>query len=437
MESLVFLLSILIILLTASYVLCDRDMMAPNVLYIAGFVLSVLAASMNVSAWGIDLSGKTIVIILVGALSFTSIGMLYRFTHKKYAFQGCAEIEHIQVARWKNVLVVVFGILTLILYYKEVVRLSAYADSYWKSFGVMVAYKRVVMYGDTSLNPIVNQMTKAVYSFGYIYMFIFMNNIFASKEKHRIRRNIRYLIPAFLFGAMSIIKGNRIDAMQLVVMAVFLYYMFLHRKVGWNRHISGKMLKKAIAIFAIGMVLFYYMKELVGRVSSLNFFEYITQYIGGSIQLLDQYIKDSVRTSIVPFGETLTGLIIGLKKIGLTTASLRKSLEFRYTPTEVYLGNVYTALRRYYNDAGWIGVVVFPAILSLIMNAFYRKVRLYKNNTIKHVYDTIVYASLLYVVPFQTIEDSFYINKITMGYLIELVILYVCVLFVFKKIRLK
>lgn len=318
--------------------------------------------------------------------------MLYRLSHKKYAFQGCTEIEHIQVARWKNVLVIAFDILTMILYYKEAVRLSAYADSYWKSFGVMVAYKRVISYGDMSLNPIVNQMTKMVYSFGYVYMFIFMNNVFTSKENHRIRRNVEYLIPAFLFVAMSIIKGNRVDIMQLVVMAVFLYYMFLHRKVGWNKHISGKMLKKAIVVFVVGMVLFYYMKELVGRVSSLNFLEYITQYIGGSIQLLDQYVRESSHVTDVPFGETLTGLITGLRKLGLTTASLRKQLEFRYTPTGIYLGNVYTALRRYYNDAGWIGVVAFPAILSLIMNAFYRKVRLYKDNTIKHVYNTIIYA---------------------------------------------
>lgn len=437
MESLAFLLIILIFLLMASYVLCDRDMMAPDVLYIAGFVLAVIAASMNVSAWGIDLSAKTIMIIIAGTLSFVSVGMLYRFSHKKYAFQGHAEIEHIQVARWKNVLVIAFGILTMILYYKEAVRLSAYADSYWKSFGVMVAYKRVISYGDMSLNPIVNQMTKMVYSFGYVYMFIFMNNVFASKEKHRVRRNIEYLVPAFLFVVMSIIKGNRVDIMQLVVMTVFLYYMFLHRKVGWNKHISGKMLKKAIVIFAIGMVIFYYMKELVGRVSSLNFLEYITQYIGGSIQLLDQYVREGTHTTNVPFGETLTGLITGLRKLGLTTASLRKQLEFRYTPTDIYLGNVYTALRRYYNDAGWIGVVIFPAVLSLIMNAFYRKIRLYKNNTIKHVYGIVVYASLLYVVPFQAMEDSFYINKITIGYAMELVILYMCVLFIFKKIRLK
>ena len=142
MESLAFLLIILIFLLMFSYVLCDRDMMAPDVLYIAGFVLAVIAASMNVSAWGIDLSTKTIMIILIGALSFVSVGMLYRFSHKKYAFQGDTEIEHIQVARWKNVLVIAFGILTMVLYYKEAVRLSAYADSYWKSFGVMVAICR-------------------------------------------------------------------------------------------------------------------------------------------------------------------------------------------------------------------------------------------------------------------------------------------------------
>lgn len=437
MENLILLLILLLFLLVVSYLACDRDMMAPNVLYLAGFILAVIAASMNITAWGIDLSLKTIMIILIGALSFIGAGALYRMAHAKSSIQDTVEIEHIQVARWKNLFIIAFGIVTMVLYYREAVRLSAYADSYWKSFGVMVAYKRVISYGDVTLNPIVNQMTKVVYSFGYIYVYIFMNNVFASREKNRIIKNLEYLLPAFLFVAMSIIKGNRVDIMQLVVMAVFLYYMFLHRKVGWNKHISGKMLKKALVIFIIGMIIFYYMKELVGRVSSLNFLEYITQYIGGSIQLLDQYIKDPTKSNTIPCGETLTGLITGFRKLGLTTAVLRKQLEFRYTPTGVYLGNVYTALRRYYNDAGWIGVVLFPAILSFIMNAFYRKIRLYKNNNIKHIYKTIVYASLIYVVPFQAMEDSFYINKVTIGYLIELLILYVCSLFVFKKIRIR
>ena len=268
-------------------------------------------------------------------------------------------------------------------------------------------------------------------------MFVFMNNVFASCKKNRIIRNMEYLIPAFLFVAMSILKGNRVDIMQLAVMAVFLYYMFLHRKVGWNKHISGKMLRKLLAIFIVGITIFYYMKDLVGRVSSLNFFTYVTQYIGGSIQLLDQYVKEPIQSNTVPLGETLTGLITGFRKLGLTTVTLRKQLEFRYTPTGIYLGNVYTALRRYYNDAGWIGVVVFPAILSFFMSAFYRKIRQYKDSSMKHIYNTIVYASLLYVVPFQAMEDSFYINKVTIGYVIELLILYLCLKFIFLKIRIR
>ena len=58
-----------------SYVFCDRDMRAPDVLYIAGFVLAVIAVSMNASTWGIELSARTIMIILTGALSFVSVGI--------------------------------------------------------------------------------------------------------------------------------------------------------------------------------------------------------------------------------------------------------------------------------------------------------------------------------------------------------------------------
>ena len=210
MENLILLLILLFFLLMLSYLACDRDMMAPNVLYLAGFILAVIAASMNVTAWGIDISLKTIMIILIGALSFIGAGALCQMTYGRSSIQDIVEIEHIQVARWKNVFVIVFGIVTMVLYYREAVRLSAYADSYWKSFGVMVAYKNVISYGGITINPIVNQMTKAVYSFGYIYMYIFINNIFASKEKNRIIKNIEYLLPTFLFVAMSIIKGNRV-----------------------------------------------------------------------------------------------------------------------------------------------------------------------------------------------------------------------------------
>ena len=263
-----------------------------------------------------------------------------------------------------------------------------------------------------------------------------MNNIFAVEGKKKIRKNIIYLIPVIMYAIMSIIKGNRIDIMGLVVMLMFLYYMFVHKKNGWNKHISGKMLRKAIVIFAIGMVVFYYMKDLVGRVSSLNLLEYVTQYIGGSVELLDLYVRDGLTTAVTtPFGETLTGLLNGLKKIGLLNIDIRKQLEFRFTSTGVYLGNVYTALRRYYHDGGWIGLLVFPSILSYFMNKFYCRIKRYSGYAVNKIYKIIIYASLIYVIPFQAMEDSFWINKVTIGYVIELIILYICLRFLFAKIK--
>ena len=123
--------------------------------------------------------------------------------------------------------------------------MAQYADPYWQKLGAMVAYKQAISYGSVSVNSVINQMTKIVYSFGYIYMYIFMNNMFAADKNRKIRKNIQYVIPVVIFSIMSIYKGNRSDIIGLVVMMIFLYYMFLHKQIGWSKHISGKMLKKA------------------------------------------------------------------------------------------------------------------------------------------------------------------------------------------------
>lgn len=430
------LLLILSAFLLFAYVISDRDIMSPSVLFIAGFILAIIAAMMHIQDWGIDLSKKTVIIIVLGNASFLVTDIIYKMIHKQSYLGIKEELIEIKIENWKTGVVILLGVVTMLLYYREIVRLATYAESYWQEFGVMVAYKRAITYGTVSINTAVNQMTKLVYSFGYIYAYIFMNNLFAAKGKGKIRKNVIYLIPVCMYAMMSIIKGNRIDIMGLVVMLMFLYYMFLHKKIGWDKHISEKLLRRAIIVFIIGMITFYYTKGLVGRVSSLNLLEYITQYIGGSIQLLDIYVRDGVTTvATTPFGETLTGLLNGLKKIGLMNVDIRKQLEFRYTSTGVYLGNVYTALRRYYHDGGWIGVIAFPAILSCFMNYFYGNIKQYNSYVINRMYKIIIYASLIYVVPFQAMEDSFWINKVTIGYMMELMILYICLKFLFLRIK--
>ena len=69
-----------------------------------------------------------------------------------------------------------------------------------------------------------------------------MNNVFASKENYRSRRNVEYLIPAFLFVAMSIIKGNRVDIIRKVKVSNIVKLLVSdtgNMIVGETVHISG------------------------------------------------------------------------------------------------------------------------------------------------------------------------------------------------------
>lgn len=436
MEILILMLIIIVGLLIFNFNLYNRDFFEPEVLFLAGFTLAIIAAMMNVKEWDINLSFKTFSIIIIGNLSFLLSGLLFHQTHKKNASNIPEELSYIRIPLWKTIVVVVFGVLTVFMFYKEIVRLSQYADPYWQAFGMMVAYKKAITYGPGSLNNFVNQMAKVVYCFGYIYAFIFVNNLFCKKNR-RIRDNIQYIFPLVMFVIMTILRGNRTDFIALVVLVLFLYSYFWHRTIGWQKQISGALLKKISIVFVVGLVLFYNVKGLVGRVSTLNFLDYITQYIGGSIQLLDMYVKEPLTNSSSFLGESLTGLIQGLNKIGLTDVAIRKQLEFRYTNTHIQLGNVYTAFRRYYNDLSYFGLIIFPGVLSWFMNSFYYKVKKIKGFSINKCFKIIVYSSLVYVLPFQAMEDSFFINKVTIGYAIELLILYCCIYFIFVKVKVR
>ena len=235
MLEMAFLLVFLLIALIISYLVSNRDILAPDVLFIAGFVLAVIAALMNVKEWAINLSVTTIMIIIVGILSFMISGYIFRILHpdKNSGKIRSEQLKEIKIPIWKNFIVISIGIITIVLYNKEIVRLAQYADPYWQKLGAMVAYKQAISYGSVSVNSVINQMTKIVYSFGYIYMYIFMNNMFAADKNRKIRKNIQYVIPVVIFSIMSIYKGNRSDIIGLVVMMIFLYYIFLHKHIGW------------------------------------------------------------------------------------------------------------------------------------------------------------------------------------------------------------
>ncbi len=411
------------------YAVCRRDVLAPEFLFTAGFWLAVGTALLHVEKWGICLSLTTICIMLTGIVCFVLTGLYTKSLDRDQPLPGNGEDSPIEPTLLRTLLVTIFGILTLALYYREVLRLGEYAHPYLRAQGIMAAYKHVAAYGIAAVHPVVNQMSKCVYAFGYIYAYIFIQRHFANSAKGKMSGSLLCLPPVLLFFALALLKGNRIDIIALLFALVGMYSLLWHRKKGWQQAPGAGFGCLLLLLFVCGMAGFYYVKDWVGRVSALDFADYVARYIGGSVQLLDLYVREGGGTT-VPFGESLAGLFTGLNKLGILHTDVRKALEFRYTPTGVYLGNVYTAFRRYYHDASWCGLLMFPAILSFLMNMLYIRLKYCRGDSPGEIYGRIVYAGLLYVLPLQAMEDAFYINKVSIGYVLELILLYLCLCWV-------
>ena len=155
----------------------------------------------------------------------------------------------------------------------------------------------------------------------------------------------------------------------------------------------------------------------------------MTSYFGGSFQLLDQYMNTQRNTSLGV--ESFPGILQSMYKLGIYNDYIHKSLEFRTTPTGIYLGNIYTGLRRFYNDFGYIGLIGMQFLYGFIFEGVYTVIRKMRTLNTKKVLLITAYGTMLFAVVTQAMEDHFWID-IGLGYIIELAVFWICIKYILE-----
>lgn len=409
---------VLIIILVFSYIASNRDIMAPSVLLTAGYFLACICCMYNVDNWGVNLKFKTCFLIVMG-VAFFVLGDLFQnalMKDKALNVEHLKGIKEITIPNYIIFAFIAYDLFVLFLTAKEIFNM---AGGLTGTIGSVVGqYRYAYAYTDYRPSTLNVQLLKICKGAAYTFLFIFFNNI--SVDNKLFVKNIRYLIPIVIFAFITLIKGGRINAIMLIIAGMFLYYYMWHRKVGWNRSISARFIKVIFIAFMAFLVLFFGTREFVGRKETTALAEYVTTYIGGSIQLLDQYLEGS---AIESQGlETFPGIIQTFNKLGLTDMFPHKALEFRYSPTGVYLGNVYTGLRRYYHDFGILGMIVIQFLYGYLFGYVYKKIKQMQYLDSKRLFLLITYASLLFCIITQGMEDHFWID-ISLGFFVELIVM--------------
>lgn len=412
------------------YFFSNRDILSPSMLLCIGYLIAGISCAMNVDEWEVSLHWNTYIILFTGIVAFclpeiymyiiSKISSIYRKNNRKLINSIILENSIINISNLKIIVCCLFNILVAYLYLLEIIRISG---GYHGSFSKMMnIYRSAYSYENVALKSYVIQLSKISKGIGYTFLFVFINNVFAT---NRLKGNWKYIFPTILFLLMTFLKGGRLNIIAFCMAIIFLIYFNWNKKYHWKKVVNGKVIKVALIIFFAFILVFYGTKSLVGRQSKRNLVDYITTYFGGSIQLLDEYLNSFIVVK-ENSNETFPGIIQSLNKLKFTNISIRKSLEFRHVVDGAYLGNIYTGLRRYYNDFGYLGLILIQMIYSIFFNILYRKIRKIKDYSYSKIFMIIFYSYNLFALITQAMEDHFFID-LSLGLMFEMLIVYITI----------
>ncbi|MDT3394791.1 MAG: oligosaccharide repeat unit polymerase, partial [Bacillota bacterium] len=233
------------------------------------------------------------------------------------------------------------------------------------------------------------------------------------------------------YAVESFLMGGRLEIIRTfiyVISVVYFLYCYKDRSVD-GANAKALSFSKWIVII---LPLFYLVKSFIGRTAVESFGEYILRYLGGPLASFEVFINRNISYD-TPFGqETFTGIYLYLSKKSGNVIPVPGWIK---SPTGLWVGNVYTGLRSYYYDFGFIGTLVMMALLGVFFGYLFSTVwRNIKQHRLRP-FPLILYSFFLYSLVFEFFDDTFFSTAITFGSAMQVIIMYVIYRLVFKKVK--
>ncbi len=395
-------------MLFIAYFGCGKDLLAPSVVFCGMFVISTIFAALNVFAWNIDYSVEALLILTVGIFCFVFAELNVRFFRKLFPVRkvSCqAVMNPVHVQWFFIILCIAFNLAVSFWYYKEITRIvgtSGYFEgSLLHSFRVVNTNLTFATDDSLKLNPLLNQCLKIVIANSYVFLYAFIRNFWALKKQGQQK----YLLLLVAITALipSVLTGGRGGILQFLSAALAYSYIIWHQTCGWHISIHGKVIFKGVIYFLVAIPIFYYSTFWIGRSIDLNLFEYVSNYIGGSIQLFNLYVQMPTSDALSFGEESLISLWSVFNKFGADMPIVSFNLEPRSLNTGI-IGNVYTFFRRPLHDFGIVGMCIFTWLIGFFISFIY-EILIKERNFQKSTFSVLIYGYLFYWVIYASIEQ--------------------------------
>lgn len=390
----------ILILFFVSFFLFQKNILNPSVILCSVFLVSLFFTILNTKNWGITLHLNTTVIILETIIVFILGNSLVYLLPKQYKIFTEEENIEIEIPSFKIILIIDIILLVLLYkYFQEVYKLSLIGGNPG-GYKLMLIYAREAkwkFYDVSRFSTFGVYFTKAV---SYICFFIFS---YISIFKKFNFKNIFLLSPIIIYLGFIILSTGRTEFIYLLIYMLVSFFVLYEQKYNFNPKVTKIIIICGIVTLILFLVIFTLTGLFNGRMQSGRIFKTISFYSGSSIPALDIYLN-SPKVPNNYFGEnTLFGVYNVLRKFGYKIPLLYAPYEF------VYFGdimtNIYTAIRRYYEDFGIFGLNLITFLLGGFYGIFFHYSSYKKNN----FFILILYASFCFPIFEFPIEERFFL----------------------------
>ena len=389
------------VLFIVSYVIFDKDFLAPPTAVALVFLFGCFCAFYNEQRWGLEFSVNSMLLIAAGIIAtmfgaFIGVCITSKSRNGRIRFSFSHEItepNEIIISPLKTIAVIAFQLVALYLIFVHIKRLTGFSN--WIT--AVADYRQLTAKNadseDLSLRMtfLTRNMREVSRMFAIAYAFIVGNNLIAGKKKLSLS-----WVPILIYSITTFMQGDRSNMIRLWLEILVVAYTVHRRKVGWR---SSRKTRKVIRAMAASLILlgvvFAGVRELVGRNNSWDPLYYVTFYAGSPTAVLNQIVTTSFEPTV--WGQrTFFSLNQTLTVLFGWPGSYNFYYEFFMSPTGVLIGNAPTAFAPAYREFGFLGFFLIMTVFGIFYMVLYCKCRI-KQGSNTFDFRLMVYAHIAYV----------------------------------------
>lgn len=418
LTSIYVLLCCLVILFFISYNLCGKDFFEPSTMLLMTFIFSTMCAIYKYPTWRYEFSGRTTLLIVSSLFITLIINVLVVSTSLKYSVK--MKIKYSEkvspitfLMKIISLIIILTTMFVLVRYILHVAGIVGTIQSIMASFRNNESYSTDI---ENQMPQWIKILQYIVNAFSYLYVF---DLIYFWKDLNWKKRICDFII-ILLCILTGLLSSGRFGMASLLIAICVMYHLIRIKKNGYYKQYKLSTVIKITVIIIFAFFVFYAVRNLVGRDDDQGILGYIGHYFGGGIPLLDIFMKNNSFGAVIWGQETFYSLIGNLRRIGLVDVPYYiRHHEFVYRNGNS-MGNVYTAFRDYYHDFGLAGTYILHTCFSLFYSVQYQKNKK-KGKLLQIIFFSIIYYSIVFY-PF---NNTFYASIISVGFLLQLIILFI------------